>query len=380
MMLNFKQINWSTVLFLIAYQGLLFVLLPLYLYYHTPSLGIVLSAIVLFVLSGLGITAGYHRYYAHRTYRTNSVIETLLLFFTSMAAQSSALRWSYEHRIHHAHVDTDLDPYSIKKGFWYAHCLWLMDLPKNIEPKVVSDLLKNKLVMFQHRHTNKLMFATNFLVFLICGWLFNDYFGAFVFTCLLRMFALHHCTWFINSIAHTWGEKPFCQELSAVDNYFISILTFGEGYHNFHHTFANDYRNGIRWYHFDPTKWLIWTLNQLGLAHSLKKTDHVTIEKRVILESKDLLLEQIRKMCHDRTEDFEKVIQELSESMVAKIAQFNQLKEKYLETKRTHLPKDMLIALRKELRTIKKTLRQDWRQWMAIYRSVMELNIIPQGI
>lgn len=377
---NSKQVNWTPVIFLVTYHVLLLVLLPFYLWYHTPSVGLLLATFFLFIFSGLSITAGYHRYYAHRTYRTNSMIETILLFFASMTAQSSALRWSFEHRIHHAHVDTDQDPYSIKKGFWYAHCLWLMELPKKIEDKVVSDLLKNKLVVFQHHYCNVLLTVSNLIVILMCGWLFNDYFGAFVFAFLLRMFALHHCTWFINSIAHTWGEKPFCQELSAVDNYFISMLTFGEGYHNFHHTFANDYRNGIRWYHFDPTKWVIWTLNKLGLAHSLKKTDPVVIEKRVILESKDLLLEQLKEICHTRREEFEKIVQELSDRMVAKIAQFNQLKEEYMRIKQTHSSADMLIAIRKELKHFRKTLREDWQQWKTVYHSIMTLKTLPQGI
>lgn len=376
-MKNTKKINWVPVLFLTSYHMMLLVLLPLYLYYYVPAAGLLATSFILFVLTGISITAGYHRYYAHRSYRTNSIVEGVLLFFSSMAAQSSALRWAYEHRLHHAHVDTEEDPYSVQNGFWYAHCLWILNKPRNVESKVVSDLLRNKMVVFQQTYYKYLMIGSNVLAILFFGWVFNDYFGAFVFVGLFRMFALHHCTWFINSLAHMWGDKPFCQELTAVDNYFLSFLTFGEGYHNYHHTFANDYRNGVRWFHFDPTKWLIWSLNKLGLAHGLKRMDPVTIEKRVILESKDLLLEQIKKSCHLRKEELENLVQDMSERIVAKVAQFNRLKEKYLAAKKERPPRDIMKSLRYELRSYKKSLKQDWQQWMAIYNSIMELEHLP---
>ena len=203
-----------------------------------------------------------------------------------MSCQGSVLRWAFDHRNHHAFVDTDDDPYSIKKGFWYAHFLWLMVNPKPIEPKTVPDLMRNKMVAFQHRYYPYLMVLSNALVFLFCGWMLNDFWGAFFLVTWMRIFLLHHFTWFINSLAHTWGDKPFCQEQSAVNNFIISLLTFGEGYHNFHHTFANDYRNGIRWYHFDPTKWMIWTLAKLRLASDLKRMDAYTIKKRMVIEEK----------------------------------------------------------------------------------------------
>ncbi len=371
---NSKQINWAPVLFLTSYHLLLFVLFPLYLYYHSPSTALIITTVILFGLTGISITAGYHRYYAHRCYRTNSGVEAVLLFFATMAAQSSALRWAFEHRIHHAHVDTEEDPYSVQKGFWHAHCLWILNKPAPVEAKVVPDLLKNKLVMFQQNYYKYLMFGTNALTVLFFGWAFNDYFGAFVFIGLLRLFALHHCTWFINSLAHMWGEKPFCQELTAVDNYFLSLLTFGEGYHNYHHTFANDYRNGIHWFHFDPTKWLIWSLNKVGLAHGLKRMDPVTIKKREIIESKNILLEKLTKSCHQKKEELETLVHELSDQIVTKVAQFNQLKAKYIAAKKENPSRDLLKELRLELKSYKKSLKQDWQQWMTIYNNIMEFE------
>ncbi len=141
-----------------------------------------------------------------------------------MAGQGSALHWAFDHRLHHAYVDTDRDPYSIKKGFWYAHFLWILEKPQKIDPKVVPDLMKNRLVQFQHRYIGFLMVFTNVMTFIIVGWLSNDYLGAFFLATWTRLFVLHHFTWFINSLAHTWGDKPFCQEQSAVNNTLLLFL------------------------------------------------------------------------------------------------------------------------------------------------------------
>jgi stearoyl-CoA desaturase (delta-9 desaturase) len=374
MKINWQNFNWGPGLFLIIYQICLLIALPFYFYYAPPSWKMVLAAFILLYLTGLSITAGYHRYYAHRSFRTNSVMEGILLFFASMAGQGSALRWSFDHRLHHAHVDTDLDPYSIKKGFWYAHFLWILEKPREIDPKVVPDLMKNRLVQFQHRYDFVLMIATNMLAFFFVGWLLDDYVGAFIFACWTRLFALHHFTWFINSLAHTWGDKPFCQEQSAVNNYVIALLTFGEGYHNYHHTFANDYRNGIRWYHFDPTKWLIWTLHQFGLTSHLKQMDAYTIKKRMVLERKEMLIERLCKVWYIKKDELEKKVLELSERLVNKIAESIQLREQYRNARREGKERERLKDVKQQLIELKRSLREDWRLWVQLSRNILRLK------
>ncbi|WP_226996137.1 hypothetical protein [Candidatus Protochlamydia sp. W-9] len=145
----------------------------------------------------------------------------------------------------------------LKKGVLVAHCLWILEKTKKIEAKVVPDLIKNHLVQFQLKYDFLCMLISNGIAFLVVGWFLDDHMGAFFLACWTRLFLLHHFTWFINSLAHTWVDRPFCQEQSAVNNYMLALLTFGEDYHNYHRTFCNDHRNGIRWSHFDPTKWLI---------------------------------------------------------------------------------------------------------------------------
>jgi stearoyl-CoA desaturase (delta-9 desaturase) len=369
-----SEINWGPACFLIIYQIVVIGILPFYFYYAFPSLALILTSIVLLYATGLSITAGYHRYYAHRSYKTNRFIEAILLFFASMAVQGSALRWAFDHRIHHAHVDTDQDPYSIKKGFWYAHFLWIIDKPRVIDPKVVPDLMKNRLVHFQDHHYAWCAILSNLFVFLLVGWLLNDFLGAFILASWTRLFVLHHFTWFINSLAHTWGDKPFCQEQSAVNNYILSFLTFGEGYHNYHHTFANDYRNGVLWYHFDPTKWLIWTLSKLGLAHHLKKMDPALIRKRMVLERKNLLSERLRNLWNDQCEDLMHQVNEISDRIVNQISHFSQLKERYHQLKQETTKGDCLKDMREEIKNLKKKLRQDWRQWVELSQNIMSLQ------
>jgi len=371
-MTNSKGKNWGPALFLIIYQVLLLAGLPFYFYFYSPSLSLVSASIILLYLTGLSITAGYHRYFSHKSFKTNRVVEAILLFFGAMSAQGSALRWGFDHRIHHAHVDTDKDPYTIKKGFWFAHFNWIWDKPKTIDPKVVPDLLKNKLVVFQHAHIGKLMIATNLIAFLFVGFILDDYMGAFVIALWLRMFALHHFTWFINSLAHTWGEKPFCQEQTAVDNYFLSMLTFGEGYHNYHHTFANDYRNGIKWYHWDPTKWVIWTLHKIGLAHNLRRMDPLTIRKRMLIEQKNMLLERLTEAWHAKKEEIALQINEVTDQILAKLNEFSTLSDKYTQFKNEHACRAILNEIRREIKNLKRDIRGDWRRLKDISRAVLQ--------
>ena len=372
--MELSKINWPIFLFIAIYHALLLVGAPFYFYYSPPSWGIVAIAFFLYFASGISITGGYHRFYSHRAYKASKVAEFILLFFGTMAGQGSALRWANDHRIHHAHVDTDKDPYSISKGFWYAHILWLFEKEKPIDSRVVSDLLKNKLVVFQHKHYSFLFITINVLAFLGAGALCNDYLGAFVVVWWLRLFFLHHCTWFINSLAHTWGSKSYCKEISAVDNYIISLLTFGEGYHNYHHSFATDYRNGIRWYHFDPTKWMIWLFAKLKLASSLKVIDSYKVQKRIIKEDKSILLEWVSQISYIKVDVLEAKIHETADNIVKKIAEMNALIDEYRTYKKQKVQKDTLQALRVEIKQMKKNLYQDWKNWLQLVNDIMKIQ------
>jgi stearoyl-CoA desaturase (delta-9 desaturase) len=369
-----KRLCWSNILFLTGYHLLLAVLLPVYLAFHTPSASMLGVTFTLLYLTGLSITAGYHRLFSHTTYKTAKVIEFIYLFFGSMATQGSALRWSHDHRIHHAHIDEDKDPYTVKKGFWHAHFIWLFRRQEPVKDKVVSDLLRNPFIKFQHNYYEILMIATNLVVTLAVGYFLNDYFGAFVFSWLLRLFLLHHFTWFINSLAHYWGHQNYSTEHSAVDNYIISLLTFGEGYHNYHHTFAHDYRNGIRWYHFDPTKWLIWTLSKLKLAKDLKSVSNNRIAEAMIKEHKRALIEKIKETYTEKREDLENKVSLITDDLISKVSQLNTLLQEYKKFKKLDVQKEKVRELLLEITSLKRSLKQEWKEWKQFSKFIMKLS------
>ncbi len=370
-----KKIDWTTTSFIIGYHLILLVGLPFYFLHFSPSGSMWAISAVLLYAAGMSVTAGYHRLYSHSTYKASRVVEALLLFFGSLATQGSALKWSFDHRKHHAFVDTEKDPYSIRKGFWFAHILWLFHGTEPIDKKVVADLYKNRLVMFQHKYYGFCMVGSNLLVSLLVGYCLNDYVGAFVISWLLRMFFLHHFTWFINSLAHTWGAQSFSKEHSAVDNYCISLLTFGEGYHNYHHTFANDYRNGIKWYHFDPTKWLIWTLAKLGLASNLRKMSQVHIQEKILLEDKEALSLKLKNYWAENKAHLEQSIESVSSNILDKFSKFQELASQYREFKRQEFQdKDLINKVKTELNSLQKSIQQDWKDWKKLSRNILRLK------
>jgi len=361
-----ESIQWPTTLFLIGYHLFLLIALPIYFMHHTLSGSLLGITIALVFASGLAVTSGYHRLYSHLTYKTNPAVEAVFLFFASVATQGSALQWCHDHRLHHAFVDTDKDPYSIKKGFFFAHFLWMLRKPNEIDPKIVSDLLRNKLLVFQHRYYGLCMIVSNLIVFLSVGWLLGDYWGAFLFAWWVRLFLLHHTTWFINSLAHTWGHKNYSDEHSAVDNYFLCLLTYGEGYHNYHHTFANDYRNGIRWYHFDPTKWLIWTLSKLGLARDLKQVADLRITRQLVKNHKEQLIEALRQSLNF---DLEKKVSEIGDRLLERLNTLQSLYEKYKS-----IPRREAHAIRDQIRLARREWKANWKEWRQLIREVRVAN------
>jgi stearoyl-CoA desaturase (delta-9 desaturase) len=240
--------------------------------YHYGVTGSEIALCVFFVvITPLSITVGYHRLFAHAAYKTNAVIRFLLLFFGAAAFEQSALEWTSQHRDHHRYVDTDQDPYSIKKGFFYAHIGWMLFWHHETDYDNVKGLAKDPLIRHQHRYYMVWAILAGIVTPLFIGALTGHLLGALLMSVCLRLAVVHHCTFFINSICHMFGRSTYDIYATAKDNWFIAFLTFGEGYHNFHHRFAGDYRNGVRWYQWDPSKWIIALLGKTGLAWDLKR-------------------------------------------------------------------------------------------------------------
>jgi len=227
---------------------------------------------LLYVTTGLGITVGYHRLASHRSFDCPGWVKAALLIAGGWALENSALKWAADHLRHHAHTDRECDPYNAQRGFWYSHCGWLFVKDTHADEKYASRLRQDSVVMWQHRYYVPIVLSGLALTFLT-GYVQGDWLGGlgcFLLAGIGRTFAVLNSTFCINSVCHLWGRQPHGQADSSRDNWWVSLITFGEGYHNYHHTYQSDYRNGPRWYNFDPSKWFIFTLSKLGAASSLR--------------------------------------------------------------------------------------------------------------
>lgn len=306
-----RKIDWFATGFLTLTPILAFILWS----WHSQKYGISIENLVSFaffsICCGLSITAGYHRLYAHQTYRAKSWVHFILLFFGSASFQGTILKWATEHRRHHRKLDTDDDPYTIKKGFFYAHLGWLfLEEEPAYKEKFEPDLQNNSMIWWQHKNYRWFAFLCGFGGPALMGLLYGDPLGGFIYGGLVRTVFNHHSTFLVNSLAHTLGKKNYSLSISARDSWIVAILTYGEGYHNFHHTFEGDYRNGIKWYHFDPTKWILWITAKFGGISHLQSTSLPTIFKAKI-RTQRVDLEKLGVTC----ETFQPALERLEEAL-----------------------------------------------------------------
>lgn len=279
-----REIDWVNTLFLTLTPLLTLITAPLYFYYHGANWPIIALAIIFYFITGLSVTGGYHRLFAHRAYKAHWSAKAFFLLFGAATFQNSALKWASDHRVHHVHVDDDhKDPYSIGKGFWWAHIGWIFFKEDPTKAaKFPKDLLNDKLVMFQHNYYMPIAILMGFGLPTLLGYFLGSALGGFLIAGLARIVFVHHCTFFINSLCHMVGTRPYTDTNTARDSAVMALFSYGEGYHNYHHFFPVDYRNGIKWFHYDPTKWLIKSLSLIGLTSDLKKVNQKIIDKAVL--------------------------------------------------------------------------------------------------
>jgi len=287
---------WANIIFFAVTILTAVIGVPLYLSRHTLSLSDWSLFAFYMAVTGLSITVGYHRLFSHRTFRASPLVEFFVLFFGAAAFEQSALRWSSQHRDHHRYVDTDKDPYSIKKGFFYAHIGWMMFWRHPCHFENARDLQRNKMLMHQHQHYHLWAFGAGIVLPLLIGAAIGNMWAALFFTVCLRITLVYHSTFCINSVCHMFGKATYDIYSSAKDHWFVALMTYGEGYHNFHHRFPGDYRNAVRWYQWDPSKWIIFMLKKAGLARDLKKvSDFRILEAKLAAENQraaDWILER----------------------------------------------------------------------------------------
>ena len=265
--------RWGPIIFLGCVGTATLVFCPIYLWLdHGLTKGEIIFFAFYALASSFAITLGYHRLFSHASFRAVWPIRLVVLIFGGAAFEQSAMRWSALHRRHHRYTDTDRDPYNIKRGFFYAHVGWILFDKPVVDYSTVRDLARDPLILHQHRHYKLWSHLFGLVVPLLIGAWIGGWTYAILFPVAARIFIVLNGAFFINSAAHTFGDQPFDPSVSARDHWLAVILTNGEGFHNFHHRFPRDYRNGVRWYHWDPTKWLIWLLSRVRLTSALNRT------------------------------------------------------------------------------------------------------------
>jgi len=275
-----RQIDWVNTIFIGSAHALAVVAIVYMAAVHFSwwTLGL---GVLYFAFCGLAITGGYHRHFSHPTYKAIAPLRLFYLLFGAASVQNSALKWSADHRIHHSKVDTTDDPYDITEGFWWAHIGWVLHKREDAAVGSVKDLESDPLVVWQHKYYVPLAILMAAVVPACLGLLWGDPIGALLCAGFLRLVVQWHVTFSVNSFAHMLGSQPYGDGNSARDSWITAILSLGEGYHNFHHKFQSDYRNGIRWFHFDPTKWFVWSMSKVGVTSDLKRVSREKIQRAV---------------------------------------------------------------------------------------------------
>jgi stearoyl-CoA desaturase (Delta-9 desaturase) len=236
--------------------------------------------LALYAIRMFGITAGYHRYFSHRSYKTSRVFQFVLAWLGGMSAQKGALWWAAHHRRHHASSDTKEDIHSpMRRGFWWSHVGWfLCSKYDDADPRLIRDLIRFRELLFLNRF-HALPPAALAVSVLLLGTVLHIFapglhtgpaqmlvWGFFVSTVLV-----YHGTFLVNSLAHVFGRRRFPTKDDSRNNFLIALITFGEGWHNNHHYAPSSERQGIYWWEIDLSHCILQVLNWCGVVWDLQK-------------------------------------------------------------------------------------------------------------
>ncbi len=362
------SVDWVNTSFLVGTLVVAVIGVPL----HLATVGFSWPIVALFgfylAATGLSITAGYHRLFSHQSYQAIAPVRAFLLVFGAAAAENSALKWASDHRDHHLYVDRDQDPYNIQRGFFWAHIGWIFMKKTAYDFNNVQDLQKDPLVRWQNRYYLPLAIGVGGVLPLLFGWAVGDWWGGFLLVGVARTVIVHHCTFLINSLCHYMGNQPYSLKDSARDSGFVALLTYGEGYHNFHHQFQYDYRNGIKWYHWDPTKWLIAALALVGWAQRLRTAKEVHIFEARLEVQRALVQQQLAQRPHEIRAAMEHKLHTAHEALVAARAQWERLKVDYAAAKRSmdERRRHLAASLKEDLTAARRHFLNTHASWVML--------------
>ncbi|XP_039298699.1 acyl-CoA Delta(11) desaturase [Nilaparvata lugens] len=281
-----QEIVWKNVGYIVYFH--VAALYGLYLIFTSGKIETFLFSVFLFIFSGLGITCGAHRLYAHRSFKATTPLKILFMIMNSMAFEDSIYEWVRNHRVHHKFTETTADPHDSRRGFFFSHCGWLMirkhpDVKRKGQTVDVSDLEQDSVIMFQKKYYKYLMPFFTFFVPTIIPVLFwgESLNNAFHIAGMFRYTYLTNMVWLVNSAAHIYGMRPYDKNINPRENRLVAFLTLGEGWHNYHHVFPWDYRSselGLFRYNF-TTRFIDW-MGQIGWAYDMKSVSRDIIQKR----------------------------------------------------------------------------------------------------
>ena len=326
--------------------------------------------------TGMSITLGYHRLFSHLTFKANPLVKLYTLLFGAAAFEGSALAWSADHRRHHKFVDHDDDPYDISRGLFHAHIGWLLFRRGPETPLTwVRDLQKDRLAWLQHEYYVPIAIFMSFGLPPIIGYLYggaNAALGAFLLSGFARVVLVHHSTFCINSLCHWIGDRPYSSHCSARDSFLMAVFTFGEGYHNFHHEFQYDYRNGVKPWQYDPTKWAIWLLNKVGLVSNLRTVPEEKILKAQIAEHDRVLQEKLLAQPTPISDSIHAMLQSARARMDEALLRWEELLVEYRAAAagKTEISRREMAELRKSMQRAGEQFRQSLRDWKNTWQSL----------
>jgi stearoyl-CoA desaturase (delta-9 desaturase) len=249
-------------------------------------------AVGFYLLSGFGVTVGFHRYFTHRSFAANRGLRNALAIAGSLALQGDVITWVADHRRHHAFSDKEGDPHSpwlfgttpraLAKGFWHAHTGWLFGKARTNAARFAPDLLADRDIV-RISKLFPLLTAVSLLAPAVLGGLLTmSWWGAltaFFWAGLVRVGVLHHVTWSINSICHMLGERPYASRDKAGNVWPLAILSMGESWHNLHHADPTCARHGVRRGQVDMSARVIWAFEKLGWATKVRWPTPARLER-----------------------------------------------------------------------------------------------------
>ena len=375
--ITWQQVNWYNTVFLLGTLALTLTAVPAYIWRYGMSWFHLGMFVLFFILTGLSITLGYHRLFSHHSFQAAWPVRLLTLIFGAAAFENSALTWCADHRQHHKHTDHDEDPYDISKGFFHAHMGWIMfKLGEPPSFACVPDLERDPLVRWQHRNYVLIGLLAGFVLPAVIGWFWGGAevaLGAFLIAGVARTVFVHHSTFFINSLCHTMGKQPYSDRCTARDHWLMAFFTFGEGYHNFHHAFQHDYRNGVKAWQFDPTKWSIWLLSKIGLASQLRRVPAERIRHAEITEQQRQLAAKMAAMPAAQAAPLRAQVEVVQARLHEAFAHWEKLEIEYRRAmeKKIEASREKLNQLSLEFREAREKLIVAFHEWENAHSSAL---------